>query len=64
MKPNKKAFEKAMGGHLPEECLMVGDNYLIDILPAKELGMSTYLISEKKEIVPTIKNVYELKSVL
>ena len=53
-----------MGGHLPEECLMVGDNYLIDILPAKELGMSTYLISEKKEIVPTIKNVYELKSVL
>ncbi len=64
MKPNKKAFEKAMGGHLPEECLMVGDNYLIDILPAKELGMSTYLISEKKEIVPTIKNVYELKSIL
>lgn len=64
MKPNKQAFEKAMGDHLPEECLMVGDNYLIDILPAKELGMSTYLISEKKEKVPTIKNVYELKSIL
>ena len=64
MKPNKKAFIKAMGGHLPEECLMVGDNYLIDILPAKELGMSTYLISEEKKLMPTIKNIYELKGIL
>ena len=64
MKPNKKAFEKAMGARLPEECLMIGDNYLIDIKPAEELGMSTYLISEKNELVPTIKNVYELKSIL
>ena len=65
MKPNFKAFKKAMGDHLPEECLMVGDNYLIDILPAKKLGMSVYLITEKEEKdIPTIKNVYELKSIL
>ena len=44
---------------------MVGDNYLIDILPAKKLGMSVYLITEKEEKdIPTIKNVYELKSIL
>ncbi len=33
----------------PEECLMVGDDWEMDILPALEIGMETYWIAQPEE---------------
>ena len=65
MKPSKEAFLKAVGSASAKDCLMVGDNYDIDIIPAKKLGIDVLLVSKyQKYPVKTIKNIYELRKML
>lgn len=40
-KPNKESFIYACGNNKPNECVMIGDNYEIDIKVPKELGLKT-----------------------
>lgn len=43
-KPNKEAYLKAMGSHSPHECLIVGDNYQLDISIPQKIGLHTIFI--------------------
>lgn len=47
-KPNPSYYMEIMDklGVKPEECLMVGNDVDEDIIPASDLGMSTYLITD------------------
>ena len=54
-KPNKEAFLYACKPYKENECLMVGDNYEIDIKKAKELGLKTI------QMGVDIKNIDELR---
>ena len=64
-KPNPKSYERAIGYYKKEECLMVGDSYIIDIKGALDIGMEAILLS-KKQIpeVETIDSIYKLDKVL
>ncbi|UCG30942.1 MAG: HAD family hydrolase [candidate division WOR-3 bacterium] len=44
MKPNPKSFQEAarVMGVAPKECLVVGDRYNVDLIPAQDLGMKIY----------------------
>jgi len=44
MKPNPKTFREAAKamGVAPKECLVVGDRYSVDLIPAQDLGMQIY----------------------
>ncbi|MDH4212143.1 MAG: HAD family hydrolase [candidate division WOR-3 bacterium] len=44
MKPNPRTFREAAGamGVSPNECLVVGDRYSVDLIPAQDLGMKIY----------------------
>jgi putative hydrolase of the HAD superfamily len=44
MKPNPKTFQEAARamGVKPNECLVVGDRYSVDLIPAQDLGMKIY----------------------
>ena len=65
-KPNKEAFLKACGDKDPSECLMVGDNYEIDIKGAENAGIKAILIDpdNKYEYKDKIKNINELEELL
>lgn len=66
IKPNKESFIEAMNGFSPNECLMVGDTYEIDIMGAKNVGMKAIHVQSKKvdnEVI-TIKDITELKNIL
>ena len=54
-KPNEKSYEYACNPYKYSECVMVGDNYEIDIEVPKKLGMKTI------EIGVDIKDVNELR---
>ncbi len=45
IKPNEEAFLDAIGSHAPEECIMIGDNLNVDILPARKLRLNTIFIN-------------------
>lgn len=65
IKPSKQSFIRALGPYKIDECIMIGDNYNIDIKPAKELGIKTIMISDKEVADTTvIKKIYELKEML
>lgn len=65
LKPNPLSFMMALGNNRSRDCLMVGDNYEIDIKPAQMLGLQTCLISsEKTNKCLTIPNVYALRRIL
>ncbi len=66
IKPNPQAFIQAMGEYKPQDCLMVGDSYNVDIEPALKLGLNTLLISPDNQNYncSTIKDIYELKRIL
>ncbi len=72
-KPHIKIFEYALdlAGAKPEESLMVGDDYEVDILGAKAAGMDQALFDPKAENITLTKSVDyylvcldELKAVL
>lgn len=62
MKPNPKFFKeaaKAMGVK-PNECLVVGDRYSVDLIPAQELGMKIYEVKgpdDIKKLITTLLSV-------
>jgi putative hydrolase of the HAD superfamily len=52
MKPNPQFFERAAKEMevLPEECLVVGDRYSVDLIPAQNLGMQIYEVKGPDDI--------------
>lgn len=66
IKPDINSFKQAIGNHKPEECLMVGDNFVQDYKGALNAGLQAILLSPKKDLsdVKTIKNLTELKQIL
>lgn len=68
-KPDEKGFRYIMGKtELPAEAhLMIGDRELVDLAPAKNLGMHTCLVwSDKKSTIAdvTLPTVYDVATVL
>lgn len=69
-KPNKEAFIKACGNTKVEDCIMVGDNFNIDILGAYEVGLEAIwlnlkgIVPKEKIKVKQIKSLVELKECL
>ena len=63
-KPRKASFEYAVKPYKNEECLMIGDNLDIDIIPALKLGIDAIWITNKKTEYKSIKEIKELKSIL
>lgn len=65
LKPNLEAFDSVLKDYKPEECLMVGDSLIADIIPAKELGINTiWITKESSKEYKTIKEIYELEDIL
>ena len=52
MKPNPDFFKKAAKemGVKPKECLVVGDRYSVDLIPAQDLGMQIYEVKGPNDI--------------
>ncbi len=52
LKPDPEIFRKVIEtlGVKPEECLMVGDRYAVDLNPAKELGMEICEVAGPEDI--------------
>lgn len=68
-KPNKSSFFLACGNHKPEECVMIGDNYDIDIIGANNIGMNTIYYNYKNKQNNKLKlieidNIKMLKDIL
>lgn len=38
-KPDERAYEMALGSHPMEECIMIGDDYNLDYIGAKRIGL-------------------------
>ena len=68
IKPSKEAFLSACGEYLPDECLMIGDDYKKDIEGAKNSGLNVifcnYNNKENKDKYKEIKNLRELERIL
>lgn len=47
IKPNKQAYLYACGKHNPSECVMIGDDPILDIRGASQCGLNTILINSK-----------------
>ena len=47
IKPNLKIFIEACGKNKPNECVMIGDDFNKDIVPAKKNGINTIFISNE-----------------
>lgn len=56
MKPSKKFYDKVLTKYLPEEILVVGDNWHKDLEIPAELGMQVLFI-EKEEDLAKLKNI-------
>lgn len=68
VKPNKEAFETAIGSFSKSECVMVGDNLKVDIDGALNAGLSAIFLNRKNIIVDkkytVISNFNELMKIL
>lgn len=68
IKPNKEAFIKACGSTPVEECIMIGDNYNVDIMGAHNVFIKPIFMNPKdkinKENFTEIKTISELKNIL
>lgn len=69
IKPNIDGFKKACGDKKIEECIMIGDNYKIDIEPAINLGLKAILVDRNDKYPESdkyikIKKIQELKEIL
>lgn len=66
IKPNKESFYKALNGRKEEECIMIGDNEIVDIKGAENVGIKTIQVDlfNKYKNKKVIKNITELKEML
>ena len=67
MKPNKLAFLNACGVFLPNECLVIGDDYNKDILGASNAGLNVIYFNYKSKPnskFKEIKKIEELERIL
>lgn len=65
MKPKKDAFMSVMGNKKFDECLMIGDNFNMDIKVPYEMGMNVYYLSKGIDSrYPSIDKLEELKEML
>lgn len=64
-KPNKEAFLKGCGKYKPEECVMIGDNFEVDILGALHAGLQAVYLNKTdiKTEYREIENLEELKEI-
>ncbi|OPX17695.1 hypothetical protein BXT86_05130 [candidate division WOR-3 bacterium 4484_100] len=53
LKPDPEFFRRAMAQFeaRPEECLIVGDRYNVDLAPARNLGMQIYEVKGPRDII-------------
>ena len=66
LKPRKEAYINACGNHKPEECIMIGDNYALDVEAPRTFGLSSIWITQKEKSngKDIINNLSELKDIL
>ena len=66
IKPYPESFLLACQNHKPSECVMIGDNYTVDILGAQKLGLNTVFVNpnhiENPLNSPEVKQVEEITS--
>ncbi len=57
IKPNPEIFISVVRklGLKPQECLMVGDRYDVDLVPAKEIGMKIYEVKGPEQIPDSLE---------
>jgi FMN phosphatase YigB (HAD superfamily) len=62
-KPSSTILRKILEdlGLNPHNALMVGNNYKIDLAPAKEINMATAIVGKDKRADIEIETIYELK---
>ena len=64
IKPNEEVYMKAKGIYVPQECIIVGDDRLLDIEIPKRLGFNTIYVNEYgnvktvEEITPQLIKKY------
>jgi putative hydrolase of the HAD superfamily len=65
-KPDLRFFQKILEevNCLPDQCIMVGNDYEKDIIPAKSLGMKTILFDEKNQYDSTEYADYKFDKML
>lgn len=64
-KPDKRCFDVILDKYKPEECVYIGDNFNLDIIPSLEVGMSAiWKTKQKSDKYNTIETIYELKGIL
>lgn len=69
-KPDKKAFEVAIGNYNILDCTMIGDNLESDIIPAEELGLNVIIcdyfnkIKDDSNQRPIVRKIKDLKKYL
>ena len=64
MKPNKESYMSVIGNNKIEECVIVGDNFNMDIKVSYEMGINVYYFIDKEAKYPGIKKISDLKDVL
>lgn len=57
IKPNIESYLNACGKHLPHECVIIGDDLVLDIEQAQKLGLNTIFVNNKD-----IRN-YKIKTI-
>lgn len=67
LKPDERVFQEALvrSGALPEQTLMIGDNYETDILGAQKIGITSILLAPEvpfgvspKQVIDNLKGVF------
>ena len=61
IKPNKDAYINACGGLQSRECIMIGDDKVLDIEGAAKYGLNTILVNSKK--YSNLDNIISVNSV-
>lgn len=61
-KPDKRCFDVILNKYKSDECMYVGDNLNLDIIPSLEVGMkAVWVTKEKSDKYITINSIYELE---
>lgn len=68
IKPSPISYKTACGNRKVEECIMIGDNYKVDIQGAIKFGMKAIMITQKDieetDKLKVIRDIKELREIL